>query len=225
MMKPLGPDAALVLGGSFNPPTVAHRSILVDALDATGAGHGVLVPSSDAYVRRKCAKTGNRLLFTEGERLDMLLELASKDPRLSVDACEYGDDGRGHTYATMCKLRERMPGRKLYFLLGADKLRILPKWHDIDRFLSEFGMAVTGRDGMDPMRVIDSIPFLEARKSSFVAIDVLPSAPEASSGRYQELLLRNDPDAASLVTEATYEATRAIMASRRPIPRKGGTLA
>lgn len=220
MNKPLGPDTAIVLGGSFNPPTIAHRSIMTDALDATGAGHGVMVPSSDAYVRRKCAKAGNRLLFTERERLDMLQELIAPDPRLSVDACEYGDDGRGHTYDTMCRLRDHLPGQKLYFLLGADKLRILPKWHDIENFLSEFGIVTVARDGLDPMKVVDSIPFLKAHRASFMTISVLPPAPEASSGRYQELLLRNDPDAASLVTEATHRTAKAIAAARKPIPKK-----
>jgi len=41
------------MGGSFNPPTVAHERLLRTAVDALDADMGIFVPSSDAYVTRK----------------------------------------------------------------------------------------------------------------------------------------------------------------------------
>ena len=45
----------IILGGSFNPPTIAHYKLLKNAIDALNADLGLFVPVSDAYLkRRKC---------------------------------------------------------------------------------------------------------------------------------------------------------------------------
>ena len=43
----------VVMGGSFNPPTVAHFKLMKAAIDATNADIGFFVPVSDAYLKRK----------------------------------------------------------------------------------------------------------------------------------------------------------------------------
>lgn len=43
----------IVMGGSFNPPTMAHRRLLLGAVKALGADRGIFVPSSHAYVSIK----------------------------------------------------------------------------------------------------------------------------------------------------------------------------
>lgn len=47
----------VVLGGSFNPPTKARTELLRSAVKQLGAEFGVFVPSSEAYVERKMAKS------------------------------------------------------------------------------------------------------------------------------------------------------------------------
>ena len=44
---------AVVMGGSFNPPTLAHYMLMKEALDALEADFGFFVPVSDAYLKRK----------------------------------------------------------------------------------------------------------------------------------------------------------------------------
>ena len=43
----------VVMGGSFNPPTLAHYKLMKEAIDALDADIGFFVPVSDAYLRRK----------------------------------------------------------------------------------------------------------------------------------------------------------------------------
>ena len=43
----------VVMGGSFNPPTVAHFKLMKAAIDAIDASIGFFVPVSDAYLKRK----------------------------------------------------------------------------------------------------------------------------------------------------------------------------
>ena len=47
----------VVFGGSFNPPTIAHRRLLCAAMVGVGAERGIFVPSTGAYVTTKMAKT------------------------------------------------------------------------------------------------------------------------------------------------------------------------
>ena len=57
----------VVMGGSFNPPTVAHFKLMKAAIDAIDAGIGFFVPVSDAnrygkpYPYQREQKTGNLL--------------------------------------------------------------------------------------------------------------------------------------------------------------------
>ena len=43
----------IVMGGSFNPPTIAHQRLLLGAVKELGADMGIFVPSSHTYVSIK----------------------------------------------------------------------------------------------------------------------------------------------------------------------------
>ena len=171
----------VVLGGSFNPPTKAHERLMLHAMEHVNAEYGVFVPSSDAYVRRKMRKAKETMLFTENGRYRMLEAIARKHPGLEISRVEYRDDGRGHTYDTMRKLQKQYPDRELYFLLGADKLRILPKWHDITLFLQQFKIALMSRSESDARDLIRRNPLLSQYESSFRHLPELPEIQDISS--------------------------------------------
>ena len=44
----------VVMGGSFNPPTLAHYRLMKEAIVTLNADIGFFVPVSDAYLKRKC---------------------------------------------------------------------------------------------------------------------------------------------------------------------------
>lgn len=189
---------AVVLGGSFNPPTLAHKALMEHARKHIGQAlladvSGIYVPSSNAYVSRKILKGPDteNLIFSESDRLAMLEAIS--DENCSVSTVEYGDDGRGHTYDTMCRLRDADPGCRHIFLLGADKLRILPKWHSIEKFLSEFMFAVTFRGTDSPKKLIARNPLLARHEDSFVFIPDLPKDyASISSTEARAAILNND---------------------------------
>lgn len=39
----------VVLGGSFNPPTIAHRTLMQTAMDAIQADMGIFAPATYGY--------------------------------------------------------------------------------------------------------------------------------------------------------------------------------
>lgn len=87
----------VVMGGSFNPPTVAHERLMAAAIHELSADYGIFVPSSDSYVSRKMRRESG-IVFSESERLFMLQTICKDHPKFRVSTYEYQDDGKGHTY-------------------------------------------------------------------------------------------------------------------------------
>lgn len=170
----------IVLGGSFNPPTIAHTALMLHAMRQVEQAsnrvcYGVFVPSSHAYVSRKMQREPDtsRIVFTESDRMALLD--ASHNPLFQSLDIEYGDDGKGHTYETLCRIRERYPDDQIMFLAGADKLRIIPKWRKAENLLSEFTVLMTCRSENDAEAMIKTDPFLSKHVGSFWLIPELPA--------------------------------------------------
>ncbi|MBD5585065.1 MAG: nicotinate-nicotinamide nucleotide adenylyltransferase [Clostridia bacterium] len=193
MTKRLENDAMVVLGGSFNPPTTAHEQLMVHAMEQSGATSGLFVPSSDAYVRRKCDRLKEPMCFSERARYMMLQEIASRHPEMAVWNGEFGDDGRGHTYDTMCRIQEIYKDRQLAFLVGSDKLRILPRWHNAESFMDRFWFVVTARNGDDVERLMGSNPMLARHADKFIVIPELPDRLVELSSTRARVLLKMPP--------------------------------
>ena len=69
----------VVLGGSFNPPTLAHEKLLIGAVNQLSADLGIFVPSSDAYVRRKMSKQEDGFVLSETQRLKLIKIICKAD--------------------------------------------------------------------------------------------------------------------------------------------------
>ena len=66
-------ERIIVMGGSFNPPTIAHQRLLLGAVNALGANKGIFVPSSHAYVKTKMKRAKHpEETLAEHLRLKML---------------------------------------------------------------------------------------------------------------------------------------------------------
>ena len=55
----------VIMGGSFNPPTLAHYMLMKYAIEAIDATHGYFVPVSDTYLRRKMRHTPLLLYYLQ----------------------------------------------------------------------------------------------------------------------------------------------------------------
>lgn len=162
----------VVMGGSFNPPTVAHLSLMKAALDQIGGDRGVFLPSSHLYVRTKMTKAGlGEEVFSENIRLEMLKAMTEDDDRLDVDDVEFHFTEKRYTYQTMTLLQEKYKEATLYFLVGTDKVEILPRWKYIREFLERFNIIICKRDGYDPREEIMKNQFLSSYAHRFYIMD------------------------------------------------------
>jgi len=126
-----------LLGGSFNPPHVAHRAL-----------------SQFAIKRLKLDRVwwlvtpGNPLKTTGGlHDLDARAEAARKmadDPRIDI-SCLESVIGTRYTVDTISYLRRRVSGLRLVWIMGADNLAQFHRWQNWRRIASEMPIAVIDR--------------------------------------------------------------------------------
>ncbi len=186
----------IVMGGSFNPPTVAHQTFLLAAIHALGADLGIYVPAPYAYVKKKMSKTPYpNEVVDEKIRMEMLLAMAKDDSRLRTDDFEYQRNGMTYTYHTLEALQEKYPDAELYFLAGADKLKIIPKWKYIHSFLEKFHIIVTDRDGMNAWAEIEAEKTLCRHKDHFRVIPLSDDLSGISATSVREAIRAQDETA------------------------------
>ena len=188
----------VVLGGSFNPPTLAHLHLLLTAVKATGSQKGIFVPSNNEYVSNKMRrqKPGSEIL-SETERRDMLYAMCRKHDELTVDTCEYGRDKKEKTFETMQAIQKEYPDAVLYFVAGADKLGIIPRWHRSREFLELFRILVVKRESQDPEKMIQGNAFLNKYSGAFSLIKEPEEIAGISSTSVRNLMRDGDESAAA----------------------------
>lgn len=178
-----------VMGGSFNPPTLAHEKLLDAVVDTLRADLGIFVPSSNKYVTRKMNKVKrDNQVYSEYEREHMLNIICDSHKNFTVDTCEFGDDGRGYTYRTLCEIQKKYPDAEIYFICGGDKLNIIPKWHSANDLLEQFHFAVTARKDDNPHEQIECNTVLNKYKDKFVIIEQPEDIDEISSTEARMLI-------------------------------------
>lgn len=170
----------VTLGGSFNPPTLAHYRIMEAALDFIRAECGIYVPVSEAYLRRKMYRHGGSLCLPEPLRCDMLQAMCETDPRMQTSDCEFGTVA-ARSYDTLSCLQEQFPEAELFFIVGADKLPMIVQWAEHTDFLQRFQIIICARQGIDPMAEILSTPVLTPWASRFTVLPIARELEQISS--------------------------------------------
>ena len=150
-----------VLGGSFNPPTVAHLRLMQAGMNAIDACAGIFVPTGYEYVAKKmrkkhCAED----VLSESLRVEMLESFREEDDRVVVSQVRLVRDDVSFDYDMLCALQEDYPDSELYFIIGSDKLYPLPRWYCVNELLARFRVLVGKRSADDIERIKEIKPYL-----------------------------------------------------------------
>jgi nicotinate-nucleotide adenylyltransferase len=126
-----------LLGGSFNPPHVAHRAISLFAIKRLKLDRVWWLVSP-----------GNPLkdhgpLHDLDQRAEAARQMAN-DPRIDV-TCLEAVIGTRYTVDTITYLRRRTAGLRLVWIMGADNLAQFHRWQNWRRIASEVPIAVIDR--------------------------------------------------------------------------------
>ena len=118
-----------ILGGNFNPIHNAHLVVADQVRQQLGLDKVLLMPE---YLPPHVDAKGT---IAEHHRLKML-ELAIEGIEgLEIETIELERKGISYPYDTMLLLNERDPDTDYYFIIGADMVDYLPKWHRIDELV------------------------------------------------------------------------------------------
>ena len=134
-----------VLGGTFDPVHFGHLLLAQCCLEQCRLDQVWFLPA--AVPPHKQA----RPLTPANLRIEMLeLALAGNESFL-VSHYETDRGGVNYTAATLAHFQEEDPGRELFFLLGADMLRDLPKWREPGKICHLALVVAVGRAGEPPV--------------------------------------------------------------------------
>ncbi len=165
----MGPVRAGVLGGTFDPPHLAHLAIGAAAKQALHLDRVLFVPAGDPW------RKAGREVSPASVRLRMLRAALEPLPWAEISAIEVDRPGPSYSADTMEELaRESAPGADWWFIVGDDALTDLPNWHEPERLLAAARLALVWRPPGDPIipgEVRTRFADIEAR------LDVVPMPP------------------------------------------------
>jgi nicotinate-nucleotide adenylyltransferase len=130
-----------ILGGTFNPPHLAHLICAQEAYDQLGLERVVLMPVSVPPHKEAADDPGAE------HRLEMCRLAVAKDDRLAVSRLELDRPGPSYTADTLRAIHESAPGDDLTFIVGGDMAHSLPTWREPEAVLELATVAVAERSG------------------------------------------------------------------------------
>ena len=126
-----------LLGGSFNPPHLAHRAISLFALKRLQLDRVWWLVSPGNPLKEQGA------LHALGDRMKAASDVAN-DPRIEVSCLESVIRTR-YTIDTINFLRRRASGLRFVWIMGADNLAQFHRWQDWQRIAAQVPIAVIDR--------------------------------------------------------------------------------
>lgn len=129
-----------ILGGTFNPIHVGHLALAKNAIKQYKDIEQIIIMpnNSPAYKNNK--------EIASIEHRSRMLELAIKDePYISMSLMEVVRGGVTYTSDTLEAIKNANPNMKIYFIIGADSLYSIEKWHNHKDVLSLCTLLVARR--------------------------------------------------------------------------------
>jgi nicotinate-nucleotide adenylyltransferase len=126
-----------LLGGSFNPPHMAHRAISLFAIKRLKLDRvwWLVTPGNPLKADRSSRDLDERMAAARA---------VANDPRIEV-SCLEAVIGVRYTVDTITYLRRRTSGLRLVWIMGADNLAQFHRWQNWQRIASEVPIAVIDR--------------------------------------------------------------------------------
>ncbi len=150
-----------LLGGTFNPPHVAHLVCATQALAQVGLERVQFVPVHEPPHKAIEVEPGL------AHRVEMCRLAVAGDERLDVSLADADVPGPSFTVDTLRRLHERFPGDQLTFIVGGDMALSLPTWREPEAILELAEVAVAEREGVRRIDIIDRLAGLRADRISF----------------------------------------------------------
>lgn len=143
------------MGGSFNPPTIAHYKLMKDAMQVVKADLGYFVPVSDAYLKRKMRYSKSAMVLPPKVRIEML-QCMCADGTMKVSDIEMGTV-KARSLETLMAIQSEYPAAQIYFIMGDDKMKLLIHLCKKRDFLENFKVILYSRNDASLMNSLEGV--------------------------------------------------------------------
>lgn len=130
-----------ILGGTFDPPHIGHLILAEHAAESLGLSRLLFVPAADPPHKRHEYKTSVH------HRLAMLERAIRDNDRFVLSRIDIDRPGPHYSLDMVDLAQRQFPDAALYFVMGGDSLRDLPRWHRPAEFIQRCRLAVMRRPG------------------------------------------------------------------------------
>ena len=137
-----------LLGGTFNPPHVAHLVCAQEAWAQLGLDRVLLLPVHTPPHKEAAGDPGVE------HRVALCEAAVAGDERLGVSRAEADVPGRSYTVDTLNRLHEARPEDQLTFIVGGDMAASLPEWREPEAILDLCTIGVAAREGVGSEQVL-----------------------------------------------------------------------
>lgn len=131
-----------VLGGTFDPPHIGHLVLAEYAADALDLHHVLFAPVADPPHKRDTPRR-----VTLEHRLAMVQAAIAGNPRFALSRVDVDRPGPHYSVDMVRLLLAAHPATALYFLMGSDSFRDLPRWHQPKDLIRLCRLVVMRRPG------------------------------------------------------------------------------
>ena len=164
-----------VLGGTFDPIHLGHLAAAKAARSALALDRVLFVPAGDPWLKAGATISAGQY------RLAMVRAAIEGVEAYEASAVEVDRPGPTYTEVTLAQLQETYgPATELHFIVGADTVNDLARWHAPAEVLARCSLVVMGRpaQGELDLQSLDRIANGAAERAVAVDLDVEVSATE-----------------------------------------------
>lgn len=137
------PTIAL-FGGTFDPIHLGHAEVARVAAHRLDAERVIFIPAKRSPLKELGPTAGDE------DRMEMTALTIADDERFDVSDCELRRPAPSYTLDTVRHFRHAFgPATAIYWLLGADSVDELRRWHRIEELIDICHLATMYRGGYD----------------------------------------------------------------------------
>ncbi|WP_404453094.1 nicotinate-nucleotide adenylyltransferase [Virgibacillus necropolis] len=147
-----------ILGGTFDPPHLGHL-IIAEEVRLSLSLEGIwFIPSQEPPHK-------NKAFINAENRVEMVRKAIEGNSYFKLNTIEVDRLGKSFTFDTLKILTNEHPDVSFYFIIGADMVEYLPKWHKINELMEMVSFVGVKRIGSQldtpyPIKLVD-IPNIE----------------------------------------------------------------
>ncbi len=148
----------IIYGGAFNPPTIAHQTILhaCTELAETFDGEVWLLPSGDRVDKTISVPLETRFKYLEAMRM---AELDASE-LIRIEETEIHRPFPVETYDTIQEFNISYPDREFYWVFGSDSTQTMGSWDHGSWIMENTNLVVVNRLGYAPNPLLKRPTFL-----------------------------------------------------------------